>query len=437
MITIVERASGRKSVGSMPAKALVCALAMMACGDGSGDSTSITNDPPSGEVEPTVDENESPAVLYSELVDSPEGRSVYVQILPSLPTQPADRAQAYEFPNAYIWTHDGMVYIRDREAGTMTRYQVTDTLELVADKLADGADAMFSFQPLGLRPFGAPVVFISSTRAYVIDKWDMRVIVWNPTTMSISGTFPIENANKAGYDPPFLTSTVKVDDRVFAGADIWHNEETLDVHPGTGVLVFSATTDTPPALLEDPRITGASHVFSDAAGDVYVVGNQNGGLYNVMGPAVGTLPPAGVLRIKKGATDFDPDYFVDLNAVTDSQGIVSTYLLNDTTLVAQLWEPGVDVRSQITFADDYWTASEFVYGLVDLQTQTFSRLDTIPKAGVYSTLQLRTDGVLYLQVFNQVSEDVRNVDLYAVTPGGVQRAFAITAGELWNLDRIR
>jgi hypothetical protein len=48
------------------------------------------------------------------------------------------------------------------------------------------------------------------------------------------------------------------------------------------------------------------HVVPRApAGDVYVIGNQGQGIYNVLGPGAGTLAPAGVLRWKiKAADDF-------------------------------------------------------------------------------------------------------------------------------------
>jgi len=354
-----------------------------------------------------------------------------------LPTESADRSAAYEFGSVYVYTYEGNVYVRDREAGTITRYRATDDFQLVADTRADGTEARLSTQSLGLRPFGMPVAFISSTRAYVIDPYDLRVVVWNPSTMEIESTFPIADTIKSGFEPPFLRGPVQVGERIFLGVNGWENRETLSVHPGTGVLILSATTDAPGTLIEDSRITGAGNLFADAAGDVYVIGDQYGGVYNMVGSTAGQIPPAGILRIENGASEFDPDYLVNLNTVTGSPGIVGTFLVNETTLAAQLWDPGVAVPEQLEVADDFGSAEEFIYGLVDLTAQTFSPLPSIPKGGVRSVQEVRMDGVLYVQVYNQVSATVRDVEVHSVTPAGTQKVFTIPGGDLQNIDRIR
>jgi hypothetical protein len=419
---------------------VTCTLAAaIACGS---DATTVAATENTADVEPTEGAPAdgaptTPAVLLAERVDSPDTRTIYVHLLPSVPTAPADRTRAYEFGSVYIFVYEGKVYIRDREAGTVTRYQVTDELELVIDKRPDGADAKLSTQPVGLRPEGMPLIFISPTRAYFLDTPEKRVIVWNPTTMEITSTVEMPDPDKAGFETGQIRNPVRVGDRVFAGVLAWEDYDNLRVHPGAGVMIFSATTDAPPTLIEDSRITGADNLFADATGDVYVLGNQGRGIYNVLGPGAGAIPPAGVLRIKNGATAFDPDYFVNLSAVTGSQAIVALNVLNDATLVGQLWDPGVDPRTQVTTADDFLEAEEFVYGLVDLTTQTFSRPPSIPRGGVGKVTHPVIDGVMYVQVYKQVSENVRDVDVIAVTPTGAQNAFTIPGGDLESLARVR
>jgi hypothetical protein len=161
--------------------------------------------------------------------------------------------------------------------------------------------------------------------------------------------------------------------------------------------------------------------------------NQGRGVYNVLGPGAGTLAPAGVLRIKNGETAFDPDYLVNLNTVTGCQAIVALNVLNESTLVGQLWDPGVDPSGRFTIADDFKNAEEFVYGLVDLTTQTFSRPSAIPKGGVGKVTNPVLDGVMYAQV----SENVRDVEVLGVTPTGAQTAFTIPGGDLEALERVR
>lgn len=412
--------------------AAVGASLVTACG-GSEDDTRLAG----GATTETPATSSTPTVLLAERVDTPETRQIYVHLLPSLPTESADRSQAYEFGSVYVYTFEGMVYIRDREAGTISRFRATDDRQLVPDTRADGTAATLSTQALGVRPFGMPMTFISATRAYLIDPYDLRIIVWDPSTMEITSTFPIADTVKAGFEPPFLRGPVRVGDRIFLGVNGWENRETLSVHPGTGVLILSATTDGPGTLIEDPRITGAGNLFADAAGDVYIIGDQYGGLYNVAGPTAGQIPPAGVLRIERGADEFDPDYLVNLNTVTGSPAIVGTFLVDETTLAAQLWEPGVEVPANIEVADDYGSAEGFVYGLIDLTGGTYSTLPSIPKGGVRSVQEVRMDGLLYVQVYVQVSDTVRDVEVHSVTPAGTQKVFTIPGGDLQNIDRVR
>ena len=73
---------------------------------------------------------------------------------------------------------------------------------------------------------------------------------------------------------------------------------------GAHVLIIDEATDTPEKIIHDTRLSAASifdcGMFIDEKGDLYVT----------CWGSYGYVPDQkfGLLRIKKGATEFDPDY---------------------------------------------------------------------------------------------------------------------------------
>src|SRR5687767_1617091 len=106
---------------------LACALGAVACGGGGGgdDDDDDGTRPDAG-----ADAGVQPAVLLAERVFSPEERLYYLSVLPDVPTAAVDRSAALELGSADIEVYGGRVYIRDRNANTMTRYRVSSELTL-------------------------------------------------------------------------------------------------------------------------------------------------------------------------------------------------------------------------------------------------------------------------------------------------------------------
>jgi hypothetical protein len=380
----------------------------------------------------------TPAVLFAERVQGPDKRTIYVHILPEVPTAAADRTKAYEFPNVDITVFEEKLYIRDRDANTMTRYRVTEDRKLEVDTLADGKEARFSFQGLGVKSWGFYSVMVSPTRALLPDWSDWRMIVWNPSTMELGETFNMTNVLKDGFpsggsfpvDPTFFG------DKLAFGL-YWVDADNLRIHPGMGVALMDPNMNAAPTLVEDTRMTGVRTIFRAASGDLYLVGEQNG-TYGLLGQQAGMIPPAGVLRMKAGTTTFDPDYFIDLLKLTGSPLVYGTFVVDDDHLMLQVWDPATDPAPFVAQgADAVWDAEEYVYMLVDLKTRTATRVAAIPKAGAQSVAKFRLDGVLHVQTYNVVSQNVKNATVYRVAADGVQPAFPIPSGDLWDLERIR
>src|SRR3954452_14125655 len=90
--------------------ALALILAAAACGDGPA---------------ATPDAAAGPAVVLVERVFTPQNqRFYYVSVLADVPTAAVDRSQAIELTSADVELFNDRVFIRDRDANTITRYRV-------------------------------------------------------------------------------------------------------------------------------------------------------------------------------------------------------------------------------------------------------------------------------------------------------------------------
>jgi hypothetical protein len=185
-------------------------------GDGDGDGSGSQDAGDAG----SSAENEA---LYAIAGTSfnPEGESSYVALVPSLDSSiEIDYAAVLEVAGgASIFGMDGNRFFalgKDEEP-TITRYEIDASGAFIPGE-------QFSLQEYGLSstwldPGLVPI--LSETKAYVVDSGQMQVIVWNPSTMRITGSFPLDGVAPDGYSTtlfePDPTVRGDVDCRVARG----------------------------------------------------------------------------------------------------------------------------------------------------------------------------------------------------------------------------
>lgn len=400
-----------------------CLLALVgfaACGDPSGSpaDASVTSDA------------NTPAVLVAERVFGTAGRSYFVSVQPGVPTAAVDRSKAREFSSADIEIYNGAVYIRDRDTNLMTRYRISDDLQLVED-------GQISFMNKGLAPGRFHSAYLSPERAYVLDSNEWRLIEWNPTTMKLApgADIPITFMQKPALPFGAIGPPARVGNRLVSPV-YWADLDNLIMYPGSGAaLVLDANNPTTPTFVEDSRVGGAFRVYGAPNGDTFVTGVVGGDVH-MFGKALGggPLPTSGILRIPAGGATFDPDYLVDIEAITRSPGIWAIHRVDDHTVLAQVLDPAAPRPAD---ADAYASSTDFIYMLVDTQQKTAQRVESLAKGSIANAGEHIVDDHLYIQ-YTSVSgsgafESVVNV----VNPGGIQQAFTVPSGDLWHLQRVR
>lgn len=232
------------------------------------------------------------------------------------------------------------------------------------------------------------IIFASDSKAYVTLTATGELLVVDPNDLSISNRIDLSPyALGEGDISPEPSSGVIRDGKLYLALGQIDSLLTWRCTAGASLLIIDVATDMVEKHIQDDRTCSSGLIEAnpglilDEIGDIYVTHAAGYGLYS-------DLPPAGVLRIKNGATDFDPDYFFSIAdiAVPDVPGNAASYFYRniyagDGMAYGTLVIPGLSSNPP-NFATD---KTNMPYRL-DLRNQTATQLDmpvTVPwSAGV-------------------------------------------------------
>lgn len=366
------------------------------------------------------------AILVGVFVRNPEGRNVYVGAVPELPKGELDYSDFLEFGDVEASAHGGYVFVWDREPATMTRFAVTEDLEL----RQDGAPLSFLNQGAGnASGFGA-TVYVSEDRAYTLSSALDAVIVWDPEAMEVTGTIEMDPPER-----PEGLSTVPSPGHVVGDSVIWPlrstNWDGEGYHRGVAVAVADAHSDAPVRIVEDDRCVGSDGAYVDEHGDLYLRAGGYWGSSAAYGADAADVRTC-VLRIKAGETTFDPDFLVDMNDLTGSYVNFPWFHVEGTQYLAQVWDPETPLPESI---DDFWDGAGLKPLLVDIETGDAEPYPDVEGQTMVSSVQFELDGVSYYQLSETGSAVEGSVDVVELHPEGVVESFSLP--ELWALERIR
>jgi hypothetical protein len=227
----------------------------------------------------------------------------------------------------------------------------------------------------------ANVLFLSDTKAYVSMMLENKIVIFNPTTMQITGAIDLAKAEYGlnGSVTPNPLGMIERNGKVFVGC-LELSTPPLS-NDGAYMIIIDAATNTPEKFISDPRATGASlfgnqGMYKDEKGDIYVL------CYASYGYVPGQK--SGFLRIKNGAADFDPDYFFNITdkVIPSIQGehVILTNFLYDSNGTAYMFGQNPTYASNpIDYVNDLLIQS-FKINLYD---QTVTLLD-LPRSNSYS-----------------------------------------------------
>jgi hypothetical protein len=374
------------------------ALGLVACGGDDDDSGTLSD------------------VFYptSSVVFSDQGQQTYVQMLPSIEAQTIDPSTSREFPGwADIWVHDGALLVADGEAPTIDRYRVEGDGALTADGRISFAD------------YGASTaafwghLFVSPTKVYWFDTAGRTVVIWDPTTMTITRSFPFpELADRGGLTlagPTADRSSVVRGDRAYVPF-YWADWTNYVLSEDSIVLVFDTTTDTLLDVISVP-CPELNFVSVDDVGTIYF---SNWG-YSVMPTLLDGKAKACAVRIPPGSDQLDAGWKLTFADVTEGREAATLrWIGGGKALVTVFHQERVELTPD---ADRYaltdsanWTLWSY-----DLATGAAAPFEGLGwhSAGLYGT---RVDDKAILSV---PSGDYASTATYTLAPDG-------TVAKLWE-----
>ena len=316
-------------------------------------------------------------------------------------------------------TSNGMMFKYGKYA-YVTTFGAPATLRKYSFDQQGKPTEMASFIVQGLKTFGA-VDFMSETEAYAASNGYggvPKLIKFNPTTMQITGTIDLTALQKKNATQIFYLSMVHRDDQLFMGCNYQNGFSNLA--DSVYVAVINRTSGTVEKLIADGRtgmIWNSGTASSFAPGSLVL--DENGDIY-VHGTGNGANVPSGVIRIKKGTTIFDKDYFLNFKSATGADCLGLMYYGNGKALTC---------RSED--ANDYpfdGNAPSYTYYKVDLATKTSSGVlskDIPPVFGSYAFTTKWDNNTVYLNVPAATTNAIYSLN---IGTGSVKKEFELSSG---------
>jgi hypothetical protein len=395
------------------------ALALTACGS---DDVRIIAEPEDGDGPGT-----SPAVMVSVASRSPEGTTFYVGAYPELPAA-LDLSQMVETASGQNATAaNGFIYVWSAVSGVYTRYAVDDELRL----REAGAVSFMNLGGTG----NVMTSFISPTRAYSMTRDNLTIVVWDPEAMVVLGTIDTSAAIDPDYPNYDYGEPVVFGDYV-AWPVLWDDYDNFDFKPSVDVILASASSEEPAFSVSDSRCGGGWGLFTDDEGDLYALGNAWFGFAHFFDREPSRQPNDCMLRMRAGSSEFDPDFYVDLNRAADTPAVYHAWQSNDRSVVAAVWDSAIDPAS-LASPDDYWE-TPMKRKLVRIDDDASQPLEGIPDSSVFSTTNYRLDGELYMLMSEGSAGNAadQRSTLYRISGDRAQPAIT-TSGDLWSIGRVR
>lgn len=255
-----------------------------------------------------------------------------------------------------------------------------------------------------------------------------KLIVFDPSTMRITDEVSLSPVTSRFSEATrtYYLDMMERDNKLFMG--VHYENNFVPVNDSAYVAVIDLTTNEVEKVIGDGR-TGM--VFGGQAPNSGMVMDANGDIYiQALGTTnAGGVSPSGVLRIQSGQTDFDDDYFFDLE---DAVGNICFGVYHTSS--------GRSFTANVQDETDFWEFAtgqpQFKYVEIDLANAT--SLGDVP--GLPTTYGTRRMLIHELDnqnlLFTIATNDENAVYSFDVTTNSASRSFTSSGGYITGLDEL-
>lgn len=317
---------------------------------------------------------------------------------------------------------NGAVFLPDSNGPVLIRYDLGSN-----DRLVKGAE--LSFSGVGMTEIMSWHVYaLSDTKGYVFDPRGSRIIVWNPSTMALTGKqIDLAAVARDGWTPNLVLehSGPRLRGKNLLIPLSWQDQDGTSRF-ASGVVVLDTATDTVVSVDEDERCGESYATIESPAGDVYF-----------FPPDWSSTPhffadmhrPTCVARVRSGATTFDGGEPLDLSALGSGSAAAGAVPDGATgfffTVVDQaLWDDGNNAGGA---AWRFWH--------YDFKTEESRRLDSMP-AWAGQGYYVNVGGAFFIPYWRQTSTGSQTT-LYRVNGADEPSALFSFDASWYGLARLR
>jgi hypothetical protein len=269
---------------------------------------------------PEIKDGTFKGVIFASSITNAEGNngSTYLQALTDFVPGVYDNRNAIPigFEVNPIVTESGNIYVFPDYMGNskaeITRYN----LDANGNWIKKGA------LPVPAGSSACNIVELNSEKAYVSMQSIGMVMAFNPTTMTKITDIDLNDLKQEGTNVSPAVMVIR-DDKLFVGLNQM-NSQWMPERNTIELAMIDTKTDKLEKHIIDSSIgfcfasrpVDPNSMFMDEIGDIYI---------NCLG-SFGFIPQyrGGIVRIKKGETDIDKDYFIALDQ-TEVKGLTTTY----------------------------------------------------------------------------------------------------------------
>jgi hypothetical protein len=370
-----------------------------------------------------------PLYVSSMRVFNPEGSVGYLISLPSLDeATEVDLEQAVEIEDAWVFGDaKPYFYAATIFEPVMTRWEVT-------------ADGKFKKGPVlnlvnqgvkGTYTAAATPIF-SAEKSYFIDSESMQVVVWNPTTMTLIKTIPLDVEPIGDLVPKWTAGISVTKDRVYVSS-FWAPGEGMwsKFADHVRVTTIDPKTDKVIDSVDDTRCStlGPGGVTSDGTA-YFSPWDYTTVLGSVFGEGFGSAACA--LRVVPPKTAFDTGYDVDLSSLVEGRPAGSLQLLNDEEALIHVWHDDLVGATAENWADTRFKPGYYWYRwkLSEESAELIEGQDPNSEGGTWIQLDGKT-----FSLANDV--DFTVTTLYELDADGALHKGVTIPGWATNVIRVR
>lgn len=290
-----------------------------------------------------------------------------------------------------------------------------------------------NFSIPGLKTFGA-VEFVSATEAYAAANGFggvPKLVKFNPTNMQITATFDLNGLQKKGATEVYYQGMIIRDNYIYMGVN-YQNANFENLEDKVFVAIINRTTLKFEKVIEDSRssemwVGGTASSFSpntmikDNKNDIYILGFANNG------------KPSGILKIKNGTTEFDSEYFFNLNTATGKSCLGLYHFANGLTFTIRYADP-VAYPFDTDANYDPYAAGELYKINLSTQTSQGAISTDLPKIFGNSTFMTQwNNDKIY---FNVSATSSNAIYSYEINGGSVTKEFEVSSGTCNGFTKI-